>query len=97
MSRAFGYTDRRSSQPAADWRSHAVCRDEDPELFHPVGDSGPALLQAEQAKAVCRRCPVTDECLANALELGAEGVWGGMSEEERRALKRRGGLRAGTR
>ena len=46
-----------------DWRHHAVCRDEDPELFFPIGTSGPALLQVEQAKAVCRRCSVTDQCL----------------------------------
>ena len=43
-----------------DWRHRAVCRDEDPELFFPIGTSGPALLQVEQAKAVCRRCSVVD-------------------------------------
>jgi WhiB family redox-sensing transcriptional regulator len=48
------------------------------------------LLQIEQAKAVCRRCPVIQECLAWALESGQDaGVWGGLSEDERRALKRR--------
>jgi WhiB family redox-sensing transcriptional regulator len=77
-----------------DWRHHAICRDEDPELFFPIGDSGPALGQIEQAKGVCRRCPVTEECLKWALESGQDaGIWGGMSEEERRSLKRRGGLR----
>jgi WhiB family transcriptional regulator, redox-sensing transcriptional regulator len=85
---------RMRSVAAMDWRHHAVCRDEDPELFFPIGTSGPALLQVEQAKAVCRRCSVTDECLKWALESGQDaGVWGGMSEEERRAVKRRGGLR----
>ena len=79
-----------------DWRHDAICRDEDPELFFPIGTSGPALLQVEQAKAVCRRCPVTEECLSWALESGQDaGVWGGMSEDERRAVKRRGGLRVG--
>ncbi len=73
-----------------DWRHDAICRDEDPELFFPIGTSGPALLQVEQAKAVCRRCPVTEPCLQWALESGQDaGVWGGMSEDERRALKRR--------
>src|SRR2546423_14197726 len=77
-----------------DWRHRAACRDEDPELFFPIGTSGPALLQVEQAKAVCRRCSATDECLQWALESGQDaGVWGGMSEEERRAVKRRGGRR----
>lgn len=77
-----------------DWRDSALCRNEDPELFFPVGIAGPAQIQAEKAKEVCRNCPVTIRCLAWALETGqASGVWGGMSEEERRALKRRGGLR----
>lgn len=71
------------------WRHRAVCRDENPELFHPVGTSGPALLQIAEAKAVCRRCPVTAECLAFAMSGSHHGVWGGMSEDERRAMKRR--------
>src|ERR671934_248613 len=73
-----------------DWRHTAVCRDEDPELFFPVGNSGPALAQIADAKLVCNRCPVTTECLTWALDSGQDaGVWGGMSEDERRALKRR--------
>ena len=73
-----------------DWRHKAICRDEDPELFFPVGNSGPALAQIAEAKIVCNRCPVTAECLTWALESGQDaGVWGGMSEDERRALKRR--------
>lgn len=73
-----------------DWRHRAACREEDPELFFPIGNTGPALLQIEEAKAVCRRCPVREECLQFALETGQDaGVWGGLSEDERRALKRR--------
>jgi WhiB family transcriptional regulator, redox-sensing transcriptional regulator len=73
-----------------DWRHIAACRDEDPELFFPIGNTGPALLQIEEAKSVCRRCPVREECLQFALESGQDaGVWGGLSEDERRALKRR--------
>ena len=73
-----------------DWRHRAVCRFEDPELFFPIGTSGPALLQIAEAKSVCRRCPVAIQCLIFALESGQDaGVWGGMSEDERRALKRR--------
>ena len=72
------------------WRTHAACRREDPDLFFPIGTTGPALVQTEQAKTVCRRCPVVTECLTWALESGQDaGVWGGMSEDERRALKRR--------
>ncbi|MEU3991881.1 WhiB family transcriptional regulator [Streptomyces platensis] len=73
-----------------DWRHDAVCREADPELFFPVGNTGPALLQIEEAKAVCRRCPVMGQCLQWALESRQDtGVWGGMSEEERRAMRRR--------
>lgn len=75
-----------------DFRHRAICRDEDPDLFFPVGTSGPALLQIAEAKTVCRRCPVVSECLSWALDSGQDaGVWGGMSEDERRALKRRNG------
>ncbi|HET6987006.1 MAG TPA: WhiB family transcriptional regulator, partial [Kribbella sp.] len=63
---------------------------EEYELFFPVGSSGPALRQIELAKQVCDRCPVVDICLKWALETGQDaGVWGGLSEEERRAMKRR--------
>jgi WhiB family redox-sensing transcriptional regulator len=70
-------------------RPRAACAGEDPELFYPIGDSGPALLQIEEAKAVCRRCPLIESCLQGALERNESGVWGGLSEKERRSLKRR--------
>jgi WhiB family redox-sensing transcriptional regulator len=73
-----------------DWRHGAACKDEDPELFFPIGTTGPAVFQTEEAKAVCRRCDVREQCLQWALETGQEfGVWGGLSEDERRTLKRR--------
>ncbi|MFD3698039.1 WhiB family transcriptional regulator [Streptomyces sp. NPDC058646] len=72
-----------------DWRHKAACRQEDPDLFFPVGTGGPALLQIEEAKAVCRRCPVMADCLEWALEGSQDaGVCGGLTEEERRAVKR---------
>lgn len=73
-----------------DWRHEAACLTEDPELFFPIGNTGPALAQIDEAKAVCNRCTVMDSCLKWALESGQDsGVWGGLSEDERRALKRR--------
>lgn len=73
-----------------DWRHRAACLTEDPELFFPIGNSGPAIAQIEQAKRVCNRCEVSDVCLKWALETGQDaGVWGGLSEDERRSLKRR--------
>lgn len=72
------------------WRDRATCLGEDPELFFPIGNTGPALFQIEEAKAVCRRCEVVDMCLRWAMESGADaGVWGGLSDDERRMLKRR--------
>jgi hypothetical protein len=41
-----------------DWRDNASCRDTDPDLFFPVGTTGPAIEQIENAKAVCRECEV---------------------------------------
>jgi len=73
-----------------DWRRNATCREEDPDLFFPIGNTGPALLQIEEAKTVCRRCPVMEQCLQWAMEANeSHGVWGGLSEDERRAMKRR--------
>lgn len=73
-----------------DWRHEAACLNEDPELFFPVGNTGPALMQIAEAKKVCRECPVREPCLQWALDAGQDhGVWGGMSEDERRALRRR--------
>ncbi len=74
-----------------DWRRKAACTSNDPELFFPVGTVGPALTQVEHARSVCRRCAVRAACLEWALNEGADhGVWGGLSEDERRALRRRG-------
>ena len=72
-----------------DWRHRATCLTEDPELFFPIGNTGPAQQQTEEAKKVCERCEVINECLEWALRTGQDhGVWGGKSEDERRALKR---------
>ena len=71
--------------PNRDWRLLAACRHADPELFFPVSPSGPSLDQVTQAKAICAGCPVRQQCLAFALDTRQDhGVWGGMSEEERR-------------
>jgi WhiB family redox-sensing transcriptional regulator len=71
-----------------DWRDVAACRQCDPDLFFPIGSSGPAIVQIEAAKAVCHGCDALAQCLAFALATNQEsGVWGGMSEEERRQLR----------
>ncbi|WP_329391499.1 WhiB family transcriptional regulator (plasmid) [Streptomyces sp. NBC_01351] len=86
---------RTHSIPAADpiaalKRPRPACAETDPELHFPNGNTGPALLQIEEAKAVCRSCPLMESCLQGALDRNEHyGVWGGLSEDERRALKRR--------
>jgi len=55
-----------------DWRDRSACLDEDPELFFPIGNTGPAILQIEEAKQVCRRCEVREQCLQWALEAGQD-------------------------
>jgi WhiB family redox-sensing transcriptional regulator len=72
-----------------DWRRSAACRDTEPDLFFPVGTTGPAVEQIETAKRVCRACEAQEHCLDFALTTNQEsGVWGGTSEEERRKLRK---------
>jgi WhiB family redox-sensing transcriptional regulator len=74
-----------------DWRDDATCRTVDPELFFPSGRGGQVTAMEQQAKKVCAVCPVREECLDAALEAGDyTGVWGGLSEAERRGRVRGG-------
>ncbi|WP_338704226.1 WhiB family transcriptional regulator (plasmid) [Streptomyces sp. Q6] len=71
------------------WQDRSACRREDPELFFPIGDTGPALAQIEEAKDVCRYCAVIEPCLEWALAAQeAHGIWGATTEAERRRLRR---------
>ena len=68
----------------ADWVGLGHCADEDPDALFVQGKAQRA------AKVMCKGCPVMAECLADALDNRTEfGVWGGMTERERRALLRR--------
>lgn len=70
---------------ARDWRDAADCTSADPEIFFP--EKG-RIDQAAAARRICAGCPVKTECLEFALENDEEwGVWGGLSERERRRLK----------
>jgi WhiB family transcriptional regulator, redox-sensing transcriptional regulator len=72
-----------------DWRDDAACRDADPELFFP--DTRSARDQVTKAKLICRGCPVRAICLSWALSSGQEaGIWGGLTEGQRRGLHRGG-------
>ncbi|WP_433017983.1 WhiB family transcriptional regulator [Kribbella sp. CA-294648] len=73
-----------------DWRHRAACLSEEADLFFPIGSSDAAYQQIDEAKAVCHRCDVRAECLDWALRIGQDhGVWGGLSPDERDALRRR--------
>ena len=74
---------------AEDWRRLAACRNTEPDLFFPVGTTGPAVDQIKSAKRVCESCPAMSACLEFALATNQEsGIWGGTSEEERRRLRK---------
>jgi WhiB family redox-sensing transcriptional regulator len=67
-----------------DWAAQASCRTTDPDTLFVQGAA------QNRAKAICVGCTVRTECLADALDNRVEfGVWGGMTERERRALLRR--------
>ena len=67
-----------------DWAGDAACRVSRPDELFVRG------AEQHRAKQVCKACPVRTECLAEALDNRIEwGVWGGMTERERRALLRR--------
>jgi WhiB family redox-sensing transcriptional regulator len=71
------------------WRGRSACRDSDPDIFFPIGSSGPAVEQIETARRICAACPVGDQCLEFALETNQEaGIWGGTTEDERRRLRK---------
>ena len=76
-----------------DWMRQAACLDEEPEVFFPPGPT--ALEHINEAKAVCRGCPVVSDCLRVALaDPTLVGVWGGTSESQRVEIRR---MRRGTR
>jgi len=70
-------------QTKSDWRISGACRDNDPDELFVRG------AEQHKAKAICNGCPVRMECLAEALDQEIQfGVWGGLTERERRSLLR---------
>ncbi len=87
-----------AEQAGRAWRDRAACRDVDPERFFPTAEDGPDRhAQVTAAKAVCARCPVRAECLAEALARIPYGVAGGLTEHERRQLRRTHNAKDGAR
>ncbi len=74
-----------SSNPDLSWQERALCAQTDPEAFFPEKGGS-----TREAKRVCLSCDVRSECLEYALGHDERfGIWGGLSERERRRLKRR--------
>lgn len=66
------------------WQDRALCSQTDPEAFFPEKGGS-----TREAKKICQRCSVRNECLEYALAHDERfGIWGGLSERERRRLKR---------
>ena len=77
-------------EAALEWQDRALCAQTDPEAFFPEKGQSP-----KDAKRVCLACEVRDECLQYALDNDERfGIWGGLSERQRRKLKKKPSVRA---
>jgi WhiB family redox-sensing transcriptional regulator len=82
------YATAESSAVDKSWQDFANCLGVDPDLFFPERGAS-----TREAKEVCRGCVVREECLEYALANGEKfGIWGGMSERERRRIRRQRSL-----
>lgn len=72
------------------WWDAAACRNADPELFFPISATAVSANDVRRAKQVCASCPVSSPCLSYALTHRQEqGIWGGLTDEERQSLRRK--------
>lgn len=76
------------------WKLMGNCRNEDPDLFFTLEgvpeNSKFNKRRISRAKSICHTCPVSGNCLDAGLSITQEGIWGGMTERERRLITRRG-------
>jgi WhiB family transcriptional regulator, redox-sensing transcriptional regulator len=77
------------------WTTFAACGGvQDSELFFPMHYGQAAVFQIAEAKQICGRCIVRDQCLSWALRAGEpDGIWGGTTPDERRHLRRKLGIK----
>lgn len=76
-------------QETYDWQYEGLCRTVDPEgFFSPEAERGaPKARREDAAKQLCLRCPVIEQCREHALSVQEPyGVWGGLSEADRREI-----------
>ena len=77
-----------TAEPQANWQDQANCLGVDPDLFFPERGAS-----TKEAKSVCQSCVVREDCLEYALAQGEKfGIWGGLSERERRRIRRQRAL-----
>lgn len=81
---SVAHASRQSASWVQEWAQQGICAAADPDTLFVQGKA------QRSAKLLCRGCPVVAECLADALDSRTDfGVWGGMTQRERRALLRR--------
>lgn len=74
--------------PPGPWTEHAACVGIDPDIFFPP-NGGEAFKSSARAKAICATCPVRSDCLDYAIrERITHGIWGGLTEKDRRVVRR---------
>jgi WhiB family redox-sensing transcriptional regulator len=73
-----------TTQPPG-WQLRSACREAAPDLFFPL--RADASVRVRVAKQVCGACPVRVPCLAEAMDNGHVGIWGGTTDDERRLLR----------
>ena len=84
MDTEYGLAEAPDQDAVTDWKSKANCMGVDPDLFFP--ERG---MSTREAKEVCKGCVVREDCLEYALANGEKfGIWGGLSERERRRIRR---------
>ena len=84
MDTEYGLAEGPDAGALSDWKSKANCMGVDPDLFFP--ERG---MSTREAKEVCKGCVVREDCLEYALANGEKfGIWGGLSERERRRIRR---------
>lgn len=78
----------RDSRILAPWRTRGACYGMSVERFFPIGERGSGAIQAAAAKTICAGCVVSADCLDAALVVpDTDGIWGGLTSSERRALR----------
>ena len=81
-------SNQETDHPTDNWQDLANCLGVDPDLFFPERGAS-----TKEAKEVCRGCVVREDCLEYALANGEKfGIWGGLSERERRRIRRQRAL-----